>query len=281
MKDGDDTWRAREAAGRADVAREQALRQAQDMARLTEQLVEAQRLSRLKDEFLATVSHELRAPLQAIVGWAYILKQAQLDPATTRRALDTIIRSAEAQARLVGDLLEVSRIVAGKVRLERREIDLAEPIEAAVEAARPGMDAKGVRLRVVIEPGGGRVFADPYRLQQIVSNLLSNAVRFAPRGGLVEVRLSCSDAAAEITVEDDGPGIPPEFLPHVFEPFRQADPGLSSHPGLGLGLAIARHLVELHGGRIEAENRRGAPGALFRVRLPRGDAGTGTAERTD
>jgi signal transduction histidine kinase len=248
------------------------------VARLTEQLREAQRQSRVKDESLAALTHELLGSLTAILGWAWVLKEAS-DPATVRQAAAAIVRNAESQARLVQDLRDVSMIAAGRISLENRDIDLAELVESAAEAVWPAAQAKGVRLKVESGPSPASFWGDPARLNQVVRNLLSNAVRFAPRCGLVEVRLSVTDSGAKITVEDDGPGIPPEFLPHVFEPFRQADPSrAASGDGLGLGLAIARQLVELHGGRVEAENRASASGAVFRVWLPRASAEASEAE---
>jgi signal transduction histidine kinase len=231
---------------------------------------DAQRASRLKDEFLATLAHELRTPLHTIVGWAHILGEGPSDPATVRKGVETIIRSAQAQARLVDDILDVSRIVTGKLHLDLREIDLAEPIEAALESARLAADAKGVSLRVGLDPAGARVTGDPDRLRQVVSNLLGNAIRFAPEGGTVELQVAADGTDVELTVADDGPGIRPEFLPHVFERFWQADARHARpHDGLGLGLAIARHLIERHGGAVRAENRPTGTGAVFRVRLPR------------
>ncbi|HYY57408.1 MAG TPA: PAS domain S-box protein, partial [Pyrinomonadaceae bacterium] len=224
-----------------DLARRAAL--AVDNARLYR---EAQEANRTKDEFLATVSHELRTPLTAVLGWARILRAGGLDEATSLRALETIERNAKSQAQLVEDLLDVSRIITGKLRLDAQPVELKSVIDLAIEAIRPAAEAKGVRLQVVLDPMAGPISGDPDRLQQIVWNLLSNAVKFTQRDGHVQVRLERVDSHVEITVSDTGLGIKPEFLPFVFERFRQAD-GTSTraYGGLGLGLAIVRHLVEL------------------------------------
>ncbi|PYQ15631.1 MAG: hybrid sensor histidine kinase/response regulator [Acidobacteria bacterium] len=245
-------------------------RMAELLAREQAARLEAEQVNRLKDEFLATLSHELRTPLNAIVGWAHVLRAGNLDEDTTARAIETIARNANVQAQLISDILDVSRIVAGKLRLELRPLDLTVVIQEALETVRPAAEAKGIRLEPRLEPSTGPIAGDPNRLQQVVWNLLSNAIRFTPREGRVQVRLEAVGLSAVVTVEDSGPGIAPDFLPHVFERFRQAD-GSSTrrHGGLGLGLAIVRHLVELHGGTVEAENRTGAPGAIFRVTLPR------------
>jgi signal transduction histidine kinase/ActR/RegA family two-component response regulator len=232
--------------------------------------------SRLKDEFLATLSHELRTPLNAIVGWAHVLQAGNLDRETTAKAIETIRRSAQAQNQLISDMLDVSRIVAGKLRLEVRPVDLAPIIEATLDTVRPSAVAKAVNLVHEMEPAAGPVLGDPDRIQQVVWNLLSNAIKFTPTGGRVRVALTALASDLEVTVEDDGRGIDPEFLPHVFDRFRQADSSPSrSHGGLGLGLAIVRHLVELHGGSVRANNREGGKGAVFYVRLPRHRVPTG------
>jgi PAS domain S-box-containing protein len=240
------------------LAREQAARQ------------EAEQVNRVKDEFLATLSHELRTPLNAIVGWTHVLRAGGLDASATLRAIETIARNANLQAQLISDILDVSRIVAGKLRLELRAVDLSEIIGEAMETVRPAAGAKGIRLESMLDPSAGATIGDPNRLQQVVWNLLSNAIKFTPREGNVRVRLEAVDSSVQLTVEDDGPGIDAGFLPHVFERFRQAD-GSSTRPhgGLGLGLAIVRHLVELHGGTVEASNRADGQGAIFRVVLPR------------
>jgi signal transduction histidine kinase/CheY-like chemotaxis protein len=224
--------------------------------------------NRLKDEFLATLSHELRTPLNAVLGWTRVIRAARLDPATNERALESIERNARAQARLIEDLLEVSRIVTGKLRLQVREVDLAAIVDAAVEVTQPAAAAKRLRLHVHIDRRPALTLGDPDRLQQIVWNLLSNAVKFTPLDGEVAVRLE-GDDEYQLTVRDTGAGIDPKFLPHVFEPFRQADGTASrEHGGLGLGLAIAKQLVELHGGTIRVESPGRGRGATFVVSLP-------------
>jgi PAS domain S-box-containing protein len=230
---------------------------------------EAQESSRLKDEFLATVSHELRTPLTAILGWAHMLRTGQFDTDSARRAFETVERNARAQAQLIDDLLDVSRIVAGKLRIDVRPVDPNSFIEAAVEAVRPAAEAKGVRLQKVLDTGVVTVSGDPVRLQQIVWNLLSNAIKFTPRGGRVQVRLERVNSHVEVAVSDTGAGIPAGFLPHVFDRFRQADQKTTrQHGGMGLGLAIVRHLVELHGGTVKAESLGEGHGATFTVLLP-------------
>ncbi|HEX8336655.1 MAG TPA: ATP-binding protein, partial [Pyrinomonadaceae bacterium] len=209
---------------------------------------EAQEASRLKDEFLATVSHELRTPLTAILGWAHMLRTGQFDGQSHSTAFETIERNARAQAQLIEDLLDVSRIITGKLRVDVRPVDPNSFIEAAIEAVRPAAEAKGVRVQRIMDTGVVSVLGDPVRLQQIVWNLLSNAIKFTPRGGRVTVSLERVNSHVEIGVSDTGAGIPQGFLPYVFDRFRQADGRTTrAHGGLGLGLAIVRHLVELHG----------------------------------
>jgi len=230
----------------------------------------AEAANRAKDEFLATLSHELRSPLGAILTWAHLLRSGSLDARKTAHALETIERSAKAQKRLIEDLLDVSCVVAGKLRLEVQPVDLAEVIEAALDVVRPAAEAKSVELESVL-PGfrHGRVLGDPGRLQQVVCNLLANAIKFTPNGGHVAVRLEVVDSRAEIAVSDTGKGISADFLPHIFERFRQADSTTTrAHSGLGLGLAIVSHLVELHGGTVRAESRGEGQGTTFRVTLP-------------
>jgi signal transduction histidine kinase/ActR/RegA family two-component response regulator len=229
---------------------------------------EAQESSRLKDEFLATVSHELRTPLTAILGWAHMLRMGKFDSAASRHALETVERNARAQAQLIDDLLDVSRIVTGKLRVDVRSVDPNAFIEAAVEAVRPAAEAKGVRIQKVLDTGVF-VTGDPVRLQQVVWNLLSNAIKFTPKGGRVQVRLERVNSHVEVAVSDTGSGIAPDFLPHVFDRFRQADQKTTrQHGGMGLGLAIVRHLVELHGGTVTAASAGEGSGATFTVRLP-------------
>ena len=230
---------------------------------------EAEEASRLKDEFLATVSHELRTPLTAILGWAQLLQSSSLDQQTTRRALETVERNAHAQMQLIEDLLDVSRIITGKLRLDVRPVELAPIMVAAADAARPAAEAKGIKLSTDSGEDAPVVLGDADRLQQVVWNLLSNAIKFTPQGGEVRLALARRDGQAEISVRDTGQGIAPEFLPHVFERFRQADQTPTrAHGGLGLGLAIVRHLVELHGGAVAATSAGEGQGATFAVQLP-------------
>ena len=231
---------------------------------------EAEEANRLKDEFLATLSHELRSPLNAIVSWSHVLGEPGLDPATARRAVQAIDRNARAQTQLVADILDVSRIVTGKFHMGLGPVRLSEVIESAADTVRPAAQARDIRVELAIDPAAGPVLGDASRLQQVIWNLLSNAIKFAPTGGRVEVRLEGAGPWIELSVTDDGPGIDPAFLPYVFERFRQADSSSTrQHAGLGLGLAIVRHLVELHGGTVEARNRADRPGAVLIVRLPR------------
>ena len=243
-----------------------------DNARLYRQAQDAraaaEAASRTKDEFLATVSHELRTPLNAMLGWAQLL-QASPDPDRLQRGLDTIIRNARLQTQLIDDLLDVSRIISGRMRLDVRTIDLAPVIEAAIEAVRPAAEARQIRLVRLLDPQAGPVAGDSDRLQQVVWNLLANAVRFTPRDGRVEVRLERVSSHVEIVVADNGMGIRQELLPQVFDRFLQADSSTTRrHGGLGLGLAIVRHLAELHGGTVEASSPGEGQGATFVVRLP-------------
>lgn len=231
---------------------------------------EAEEANRLKDEFLATLSHELRTPLSAILTWSHVLRQPGLDPGMVARAVDAIDRNARAQSALVADLLDVSRIVTGQFHMDLGPVRLADVIESAADTMRPASRIKKIRLDVTIDPRAEPVLGDARRLQQVVWNLLSNAVRMTPPGGRVQVKVSSAPTGVELSVIDDGAGIHPGFLPHVFDRFRQADSSSTRrHAGLGLGLAMVRHLVELHGGSVEAHNRADSPGAVFIVRLPR------------
>jgi signal transduction histidine kinase len=230
---------------------------------------QAEEANRLKDEFLATLSHELRTPLNAILGWTQVMRTGKLDEATSTRALETIERNAKAQAQLISDLLDVSRIITGKLRLELRPIELPRIIEAALDSVRPAADAKEIPLEVSLVPLTTPVLGDADRLQQVVWNLLSNAIKFTPRGGRVTVRLETAPGSAAIRVIDTGAGIRPDFLPYVFDRFRQAESTITrSHGGLGLGLSIVRHMVELHGGTVEVESEGDGKGSTFTVRLP-------------
>src|SRR5579862_4301637 len=237
--------------------------------RVKERTAELEQLSRLKDEFLATMSHELRTPLNAIFGWVTLLRTRRLDEATQERALETIERNARAQKRLIEDLLDMSRIVTGKVALELVTVDPRRVVEAALATMHPGVQAKGLKIIPLLDVGAGTVRGDFARLQQVVCNLLSNAIKFTDHGGQIEVCLARRNGEVEISVSDSGQGIKPEFLPLVFDRFRQEDGSISRrHGGLGLGLAIVRHLVELHAGSVDAQSAGEGHGARFVVRLP-------------
>jgi PAS domain S-box-containing protein len=230
---------------------------------------ESEQANRTKDEFLATVSHELRTPLNSIVGWAHMLRHNKFDEATTERAIETIARNAKSQARLIEDILDVSRIITGKLRLDVHPMELTPVIEAAIDAVRPAADAKELRLQTILDTRAGPVSGDPNRLQQVVWNLVSNAVKFTQRGGRIQVRLERVNSQIEIIVSDTGQGIAAELLPYIFERFRQGDStSTRTHGGLGLGLAIVRHLVELHGGTVQALSPGEGKGATFIVKLP-------------
>jgi len=229
----------------------------------------AERANRLKDEFLATLSHELRTPLTAIVGWAAMLGNPMLDQTATLRAVEVIRRSARIQMQMIDDLLDASRIITGKLRLSVQPVDLGAIIIAAVEGLRPAAEAREIRLQLQFDSPAGQVSGDPDRLQQVAWNLVSNAIKFTPRGGRVLVRLERVESQIEMTVGDTGQGISSEFLPHVFDRFRQADATYTrAHGGLGLGLAIVRQLVELHGGTVRVESAGEGQGATFTVSLP-------------
>jgi PAS domain S-box-containing protein len=229
---------------------------------------EAQRVNRIKDEFLATLSHELRTPLNAILGWSRLLRTGKLDEKGRARALETIERNSHSQTQLIEDLLDVSRIISGKFRVEVRHVNLPAVIEAAIDSVRLAADARGIELRTRIGKVA-EITGDPTRLQQVIWNLLSNAIKFTPRGGHVDVALRQVESHVEVEVVDDGQGIPSDFLPFVFDRFRQADGTTTrAHNGLGLGLAIVRHLVEIHGGSVRAESGGVGSGATFNVKLP-------------
>ena len=241
----------------------------QALARERAARAEAETANRMKDEFLATLSHELRTPLTAMLGWARLLRSGELDADTAARAVETIESNARLQAQLIEDLLDVSRIILGKLPLGVRPVELAMVTEAALDAVRPAAAAKSIRLSRVLDPATGLVSGDPDRLQQVVWNLLSNAVKFTPSKGQVEIRLERVGRFAQITVKDTGKGISAEFLPFVFDRFRQADSSSTRvHGGLGLGLALVRHLVELHGGSVHAASAGEGKGATFSVQLP-------------
>jgi PAS domain S-box-containing protein len=230
---------------------------------------DAQLANRLKDEFLATLSHELRTPLNAILGYARLLNSGMLSPEKHTNALATVERNATALAQIVEDILDVSRIISGKVRLNIQPVDLSSVVTNAVETIMPAADAKQIQIRTIVDTRADLISGDPDRLQQVVWNLVSNAVKFTPKRGHVQVRVARINSSVEIVVSDTGIGIRPEFLPHLFERFRQAEGGLArENSGLGLGLAIVRHLVELHGGSVHATSAGDGQGSTFRVRLP-------------
>jgi signal transduction histidine kinase len=236
---------------------------------------EAEAANHAKDEFLATVSHELRTPLTSILGWTRLLRLREPDPAALARGLETIERNAKSQAKLIEDILDVSRIISGKLRIEARPLALGPIIEIAIDAVNPAAEAKGIKIDVSLDTSVGEVRGDPTRLQQVVWNLLSNAVKFTPNGGEIDVQLVRSGECARIVVSDNGCGISPDFLPFVFDRFSQAERHMTrKHGGLGLGLAIVRHLVEMHGGVIQVESSGEGRGATFTVDLPL----TGSAE---
>src|SRR2546427_8095903 len=230
---------------------------------------EAEAANRAKDDFLATVSHELRTPLSPILGWSTLLRNQSLDDATSVRALESIERNAKVQAQLIEDILDVSRIIVGKMSLETRPLELEQIINAAIDTARPAADAKSIQIQTNCDTDVGLISGDPGRLQQVVWNLLSNAVKFTPNGGRVDVWLERLDSDVQITVSDTGQGIGADFLPLIFDRFRQADSTRTrKYGGLGLGLAIVRQIVEMHGGTVQAESRGEGQGATFTVRLP-------------
>lgn len=242
---------------RASLVREQMARAAAETA------------DRMKDEFLAVVSHELRTPLNAIMGWSHMLRSGALNPTLVERALETIDRNAKAQAQLVEDILDVSRMITGKLRLDMEPVDMAAVINAAVDAVQLAAESKGIHLKVTLDPSARHGFGDSNRLQQVVWNLLSNAIKFTPADGNVELRLERVDSHIQLRVSDSGQGIKSEFLPYVFDRFRQADSTSTRQiGGLGLGLAIVRHLVELHGGSVTASSDGEGCGATFAIRLP-------------
>jgi PAS domain S-box-containing protein len=230
---------------------------------------DAEKANRLKDEFLATLSHELRTPLNAVIGWSRMLRSGRLDRDSSQHALEVIERNAWAQKQIIEDILDVSRVITGKLQLNLGPVDLISVVDGALDAVRPAMEAKEIKIETIIGANVRLVSGDADRLQQVVWNVLSNATKFTPAGGKIEISVSQNAAHVEIQVKDSGPGIDPTFLPHVFERFRQADGSITrTHGGLGLGLAIVRHLVELHGGTIAVENGGDESGAIFTIRLP-------------
>ena len=260
----------------AEQERERLLRREQAARR------EAEEANRLKDEFLATVSHELRTPLTAILGWAHMLATGDFDGEYTARAVETIYRNARSQAQLVEDILDVSRIITGKMRVDARPVAASPVVRTAIESLRPAVEAKHIRLSQVFDFEPRMVHADPERLRQVVWNLLSNAIKFTPEGGQIAVAVESGEAETRIVVSDTGKGIEPEFLPYVFDRFRQQDGSTTrQHGGLGLGLAIVRHIVELHGGRVEVGSEGAGRGATFTVRLPLADPHPPAAEEAE
>jgi signal transduction histidine kinase len=230
---------------------------------------EAQSANRMKDEFLATVSHELRTPLTSILGWARILTGRRLTEAQARHALEVIAQSAQSQSQLIEDILDTSRIIAGRFKLDAQSVTIEHIFRAAVDVIRPSAEAKGVFLSAVVDEPDGVVLGDANRLQQAIWNLLSNAVKFTGECGRIEARLGRAEGQIEIVVKDTGIGIESGFLPHVFDRFRQADStSTREHGGLGIGLAIVRHIVEMHGGGVSASSPGRGQGATFRIRLP-------------
>jgi PAS domain S-box-containing protein len=230
---------------------------------------EADTADSIKDEFLAVLSHELRTPLTAILGWSNLLASNNLDEPASKRATETIVRSARAQRQLIDDLLDMSRIITGKLRLNVRPVELAPIIEAVVDSVRPAADSREIHIKTALEPLMSPVSGDPDRIQQIIWNLLTNAIKFTPKGGCIDVRLERVHSHIEITVSDTGQGISPDFLVHVFERFRQSDSSSTrTHGGLGLGLSIVRQLVELHGGTVTAQSAGESLGTIFKVILP-------------
>ena len=258
-----DNARLYEAAQKAAGEREELLR-SERFAR-----AEAERASQMKDEFLATLSHELRTPLSAILGWSQMLRGGERSAADMAKGLDVIERNARVQTQLIEDLLDMSRIISGKVRLDVQHVDPVKFIHAAIETVRPAAEAKGIRIEEMLDPGAGPVSGDPGRLQQVIWNLLSNAIKFTPKDGKVQVLLERVNSHIEISVADTGAGIEPQFIDHVFERFRQQDASTTrSYGGLGLGLSIVKHLVELHGGSVRAHSAGKDRGATFCVHLP-------------
>ena len=249
---------------KAGEAQREQLLQAERAAR-----ADAERLSRLKDEFLSTLSHELRTPLNAILGWSQLLSSTQVSPEEMSEGLATIERNARIQTQLIDDLLDMSRILTGRIRLDVQNVDLAEVIRASILTVQPAADAKQLRVQAILDPRAGPVSGDPARLQQVLWNLLSNSIKFTPRGGRIQVVLERVNSHLEIAVNDNGQGIDPDFLPHVFDRFRQGDASTTRlYGGLGIGLSLVKHLVELHGGHVRAKSPGENQGATFIVALP-------------
>jgi PAS domain S-box-containing protein len=264
-----------------DITEQKRIENEREQLLVREQLArtQAETANRMKDEFLATVSHELRTPLNAIIGWSHLLSSGRIDGPTAARAIETIERNARAQAQLVEDILDVSRVISGKLRLKLGNVDLASVINAAIDSVQLAADSKDIHFALTLDPSVRRIMGDAGRLQQVVWNLLSNAIKFTPPGGLIEVRLDHVDSQIQISVSDNGPGISAEFLPYIFDRFRQADGSSTRRSGgLGLGLAIVRHLIELHGGTVHAESTPGQ-GATFTLCLLAGKSEERTPEK--
>jgi PAS domain S-box-containing protein len=243
---------------------------------------EAEKANRVKDEFLATVSHELRTPLNAILGWSTMLSKGSMDETTTARGIEAIERNAKSQAQLVEDLLDVSRIISGNLRLDIKPIGLSSVVKAAMDSVQLAAEAKEIQLQMIVDPVADNVKGDAARLQQVIWNLLANSIKFTPKGGKDTVKVDRATSLSQITVTDTGDGITSEFLPFVFDRFKQADGSMTrKHSGLGLGLAIARHLVEMHGGTIEANSEGEGQGSTFTVSLPLLVVSTSEAIATD
>jgi signal transduction histidine kinase/ActR/RegA family two-component response regulator len=243
--------------------------QKQSEVNLAHALALAEAANRTKDEFLASMSHELRTPLNAVLGWIQVLRTESLKASSRTKALESIDRNAQAQAQIIDDLMDVSRIVTGKLHLEVKTVNLVDVIEAAIDAIQLAADAKHIQISRLFDRRAAVVTGDGNRLLQVVNNLLTNAVKFTPRGGRIEIRLECTAGVARIRVIDNGPGISPAFLPHAFDRFRQADSSTTrTHGGLGLGLAIVRHLTELHGGTVRADSEGAGRGSTFTIELP-------------
>src|SRR5215203_952036 len=255
-------------------------RMAQLLVRERTARADAEKANRLKDEFLATLSHELRTPLNAVIGWSRILKAGRLDNESSVHAIEVIERNAWAQKQIIEDILDVSRVITGKLQLHLGPVDLSSVVNAALDAVRPALEAKDIRIETNYQDGLKVITGDADRLQQVVWNLLSNASKFTPAGGMVGVRINQDETYAEIEVSDTGPGIASEFLPHVFERFRQADGSTTrSHGGLGLGLSIVKNLIELHGGIVRVTSPGKGGGSTFVLELPLMVVGLKTSRR--
>jgi PAS domain S-box-containing protein len=243
------------------------VKQMHDVLRLRAE--ESEESNRVKDEFLATLSHELRTPLTSILGWSRLLRSKQLSETDRERAIQIIQRNAESQSKLIEDLLEVSRIITGKLKIEFKPVTFADIVDTIINSLRPAADAKHLQLETAIDPAAGPILGDPARLQQIITNLLSNAIKFTPERGRIEIRLQRIDSHARLQIQDTGVGIPAKDLPHIFERFRQADSSnIRAHGGLGLGLAIVDYLVRQHGGAVYVESEGAGKGATFIVEFP-------------